>query len=341
MDTQAQDLGPFIPEQGARSHAAVAAVVASFVSVAFAVLRVVADRMNDGDHGALTFTAQLFAILAIALGFAGMFETATRGRSGRSLVTFAFTIASITGLAAFVYMGTHDGTLRPQRFFTTFFDMDLMGLIVPSLARGAFNTIRLAFTAELLSLALGLVIASLRISPRRIFRWPALVYVDVVRGTPLLVLAFIIYAGLPDLGVRLPAFIGGVVILTVNGSAYVAEIFRAGLQSIPRGQRDAARSLGMTQGAAQLFVVIPQAVRAVIPPLMSDFIALTKDTAIVTIVIGFTVRSADLFGVARTAAASTFSATPFIGAAIGYLLITIPMTRLVGYAERKLRAGLV
>jgi polar amino acid transport system permease protein len=175
----------------------------------------------------------------------------------------------------------------------------------------------------------------MEISSRRWLRLPAVAYVDIVRGLPLLMLLLLIHFGLPFLGITLPTIVSAVAALTINASAYIAEIFRAGIQSIERGQMDAARSLGMPYLTGMLFIVIPQAVRRVIPPLTSEFIALVKDTSLVSI-IGATVASRELLQAARSSASSTFSPTPFMAASIVYLAITLPLTRVVNWLERRI-----
>jgi ABC-type amino acid transport system permease subunit len=159
--------------------------------------------------------------------------------------------------------------------------------------------------------------------------------VDVIRGLPLLMLLLLLYFGLTYVGVTLNVFVASVLGLTINSSAYVAEIFRAGIQSIERGQMDAARSLGMPHGTAMLFVVIPQAVRRVIPPLTNEFIALVKDTSLVSI-LGSTVATRELLQAARQSVATTFSPTPFMAASILYLAVTLPLIRLVTRLERRM-----
>ncbi|MEO7803417.1 MAG: amino acid ABC transporter permease, partial [Actinomycetota bacterium] len=130
-------------------------------------------------------------------------------------------------------------------------------------------------------------------------------------------------------------FPAGVIGLTLNSAAYVAEIFRAGIQSVDRGQTEAARSLGMPHATTMIYVVIPQAVRRVIPPLMNEFIALLKDSSLVA-VLGATIAERELLKVARDGAAAFVSATPYVMASISYLLMTIPLTALVGRLEKRL-----
>jgi ABC-type amino acid transport system permease subunit len=129
-------------------------------------------------------------------------------------------------------------------------------------------------------------------------------------------------------------------ILGLNAAAYSAEIFRAGIQSIERGQIEAARSLGMSYLQAMRYVILPQAFRRVIPPLTNEFVILIKDTSLVFF-LGVTAGQRELFAVGRDAYAETFNATPYIGTVLGYLAITLPMIRAVTWLERKLRSGLV
>ena len=162
---------------------------------------------------------------------------------------------------------------------------------------------------------------------------PAAVYVEVVRGTPLLVQILFIYFVLPAFGVNLPAFTSGVIALTLNSAAYLAEIFRAGIESIETGQMEAARSLGMTYAQAMRRVILPQTFRRVLPPLTNEGIALLKDSSLVS-VIGLT-------ELARTGQelASRYAAplTIWPMVALLYLLLTFPLTRVAQQLERRWR----
>jgi His/Glu/Gln/Arg/opine family amino acid ABC transporter permease subunit len=209
---------------------------------------------------------------------------------------------------------------------------------LPQFLRGAFNTLKLAGLSELGGILLGLLIALLAISRRRVVRFPAVLYVDLFRGTPLLVQLLLIYFGLSYIGLNLEAFVAGVVALGLNSAAYVAEIFRAGIQSVERGQVEAARTLGMPQRTAMRYVVMPQAVRRVIPPLLNEFISLLKDSSLV-VVLGATVASREILQVAKDAQAQFANATPFVAASAVYLLMTVPLTRLVNHIDRRLRAA--
>jgi His/Glu/Gln/Arg/opine family amino acid ABC transporter permease subunit len=207
----------------------------------------------------------------------------------------------------------------------------------PQLARGAYNTLRLAVIGEIVGIVMGLLVALLVISKRRSVRAPGIAYVDLFRGTPLLMQLSFIYLALPFVGIRLNVFTAGATGLALNSAAYVAEIFRAGIQSVERGQMEAARGLGMPYRAAMRYVVIPQAVRRVIPPLVNEFIALLKDSSLVS-ALGATVAGRELLRVAHDAYAQTANATPFVAASLIYLLLTLPLTRIVNRLERGLRA---
>jgi polar amino acid transport system permease protein len=339
--TQVAPTATFAPEQGPPSAAARAAVWIGIASVTFALVRPVLDA--GGADTAVRWPARASMLLAAAAfvsAMSGLYDVAARGRRGRWLVAAALAIAAAGALLAYLYAAVHDGSLRPGRFFHLYFEGKVIRAVAGDLLRGAVNTIKLAFVSEAIAVLIGLVLATFRLSHRWWLRLPAVGYVDLVRGLPLVVLASLVNYGLPFIGITLGLFAAATATLVINASAYVAEIFRAGIQALPTGQMEAARSLGMPYGTAMLFVVIPQAVRAVIPPLMSEFIALVKDTAIVLVIIGFTVATRDIYGAAQNGASSTFSPTPFMAAAIVYLIITVPLTRLVGRLEKRLRVGL-
>jgi His/Glu/Gln/Arg/opine family amino acid ABC transporter permease subunit len=191
-------------------------------------------------------------------------------------------------------------------------------------------TISVALVSEVFILVAGLLVALVRISRVKLFRGMAAVYIDVIRGIPLLLQIFIVYYGVAILGFKMNIFWAGVLALTICYAAYEAEIFRAGIESIHKGQMEAARSLGMGYFKAMRYIVLPQAVRNVIPPLSNEFIALLKDTALLS-VIGLaevTRRASEMFG-------REFNITPFVVGAICYLIVTIPLMRLVQYITKR------
>jgi polar amino acid transport system permease protein len=199
----------------------------------------------------------------------------------------------------------------------------------------------LAFAGEMGGIVIGLVLGILVLSQRRAVRAPARTYINFFRGTPLiwqLVTGYFLL--LFGFGIRLSAFVVAIIVFALNTGAYAAEVFRAGIQSIERGQIEAARSLGMSYVQAMRYAIVPQAVRRVIPPLMNEFVILIKDTALV-VVLGLTANEYDIFTTAREGQSATFNATFFTVAAIAYLIVTLPLIRLVNAAEKRLRSGLV
>lgn len=333
------DLGGFAAEAGPPHRLSVLAATLA-AAAAFAAAWRPLMRAAGRDPAWATSASAILGFAGIAAALAAMYIVSSRGAPGTTLAKRALAASSLALVGGFVAGAIASGTLQPERFVDQYFNREILAQLPGDLGRGMVNTLKLAVVAQGLAMLLGLIAATFMLSPRRSLRYPAIIYVDVIRGLPLVVLTFLIHFGLPNVGITLGGFASPVIILALNAGAYIAEIFRAGIQSLPRGQMDAARSLGMPYSVAMTSVIIPQASRAVIPPLVSEFIALIKDTAIVIALIGFTVATRDVFGAARQAASSTFSPTPYIAAAVAYLLITIPLARSVGRLERRLRAGI-
>ncbi len=155
---------------------------------------------------------------------------------------------------------------------------------LPVLLRGAVTTVELSLLGMVLAVVVGLLLALMRLYGIAPLRWLARAYVEIFRGTPLLIQLFLIYYGLPELGIRLDAFLAGIVGLGLNYAAYEAENYRAGIQAIPHGQMEAAFALGMSRSQALRRVILPQALRLVIPPVTNDFIAMFKDSSIVSVI---------------------------------------------------------
>jgi His/Glu/Gln/Arg/opine family amino acid ABC transporter permease subunit len=211
------------------------------------------------------------------------------------------------------------------------FNLNLLRRTWSLFLNGARWTASLAFLALVLGLPLGLLLALARMQTLRVLSAAAAIYVEVMRGTPLLVQILFIYFVMPTLGLYLPAFTAGVVALTLNSAAYMAEIFRAGISSIEVGQMEAARSLGMTHAQAMRRIILPQTFRRVVPPLTNEGIALLKDSSLVS-VIGLTELAQTGQQLASNYAAPlTF--WPVI--AVIYLLLTFPLTRAAQYLERR------
>lgn len=155
---------------------------------------------------------------------------------------------------------------------------------LPLLLKGAVVTVEISFLSMGLAVALGLILALGRLYALPPLNWLASAYIEIIRGTPLLIQLYLIYYGLPNIGIRLNAFVAAVVGLGLNYAAYEAENYRAGIQAIPSGQMEAALALGMTRGQSLRRVILPQAFRLVIPPMTNDFIALFKDSSLVSVI---------------------------------------------------------
>lgn len=185
---------------------------------------------------------------------------------------------------------------------------------------------------------LALMLAIMRLSPLRPYRWFAAAWIEVFRGLPALVTIFTIGYAVPiALGFRVPGVYGpGAMALGIVYSAYMAETIRAGIEAVPRGQREAARSLGMTSARSLVSIVLPQAFRIIIPPLTNEVVALIKDTSLLY-VLGTTASTIEITKFAREGVSRTFNITPLLAGALVYLAITIPLTRAVGLLERRNR----
>ncbi|MFY9589089.1 MAG: amino acid ABC transporter permease [Actinomycetota bacterium] len=333
MATTQAELGSFARETGPPSVWAAAGATLGLACLAVAAGAIVLDLADAATFDARPVGAILAGATVIA-SIVGLYQSSVIGRRGRSLATLGLVSAAIGGVAAFVHGAVVAGTLQLDEFGLAYFNREVLSAIWKDLLRAAINTIKYATLGEGFGIILGLIIATFAVSKRRWLRIPAIAYVDVIRGLPLLMLLLLIYFGPTFIGITLPSVTAGIIGLTINSSAYVAEIFRAGIQSIDRGQMDAARSLGMPYPTAMLFVVIPQAVRRVIPPLTNEFIALIKDTSLL-LILGATVGTRELLTAARQSASATFSPTPYMAASIIYLAMTLPLIRVVTWLERR------
>lgn len=174
--------------------------------------------------------------------------------------------------------------------------------------------------------------ASFRVSPVPPLRWAGAAYVELVRNTPLTVLFFLFWFGLPNVGIQFPRFASAVIVLSVYTSAFVAEAIRSGINTVAAGQAEAARSLGLTFTQVLGQIVLPQALRSVVAPLGNVFIALIKNSSI-----AYTISVVELTGQAQTLAIRSAATIPvFAGAAIAYLLLTLPSGFALGWLERRL-----
>lgn len=214
------------------------------------------------------------------------------------------------------------------------FDLSLIFDSLPLLGIGALVTIEITAVSVFLGTCIGLMVGIAELARYPWIRIPAKIYVDFIRGTPLLVQIFIIYFALPIiLGTRIEPFVAAVAACSINSGAYVAEIFRAGIQSIDKGQMEAGRSLGMSWIQTMRYIVIPQAFRRTIPQLGNEFIAMLKDSSLVS-VIGFE----ELTRKGQLVIASTYGSLEiWTAVAIIYLIMTLSITRFVAFLEKRFK----
>ena len=221
-----------------------------------------------------------------------------------------------------------------MRLIDTFFNVRVLMETLPLLWRGLLVTIELGVVSILLGLILGLFLALVRIFGAGFFQFIARVYIDIFRSIPLLVLLIVIYYALPFVGIRLSPFTAATAALSLVSGAYTAEIFRAGIEAIPRGQFEASMALGLSWRHMMVDIVLPQAVKIVIPPLTNNSINVVKDTALASVV-----AMPDLLKQATQAQALAANPTPLITAAIIYVAILWPLVLLVSRFEKKMRRG--
>jgi polar amino acid transport system permease protein len=283
------------------------------------------------------YIGSLLGIAARVLGLAFYKRMDSERRRDQAITGAVFGSQAVIIAVALLWFRSATPGLFAKHFLN-FADLEGYG---GAFVRGARNTLILALGGEIGGVIIGLVLGILVLSKRRAVRAPARLYINFFRGTPLiwqLVTGYFVL--LFGFGIRLSAFVAAIIVFSLNTGAYSAEVFRAGIQSIERGQMEAARSLGMSYFQAMRFAIVPQAVRRVIPPLMNEFVVLIKDTALV-IALGLSAGDYDIFTTAREGQAATFNATFFTVAAIAYLVVTLPLIRLVNAAEKRLRSGLV
>ena len=212
------------------------------------------------------------------------------------------------------------------------FDFSLIWNSLPLLLAGAAVTIEITAIAVGLGFVLGLITSVCRLSSVKILRGIAICYVNIIRGTPMLVQIFLIYFALPMvIGERINPFVAAVAACSINSGAYVSEIFRAGIQSVDKGQMEAGRSLGLSWMQTMRYIILPQAFKHVIPPLGNEFISMTKETSLVS-VIGFE----ELTRRGQLIIAKTYGSFEiWLTVAAIYLVMTLSIARLVSYLERR------
>lgn len=217
-----------------------------------------------------------------------------------------------------------------ESLLSNFLNMKILGEAAPYLMQGLMMTLLLCLIAIPLGLIGGLGLALASTSRRRSVRWAAIVYTDLFRAFPPLVLLMFVAYGLPFLGLKLSPILSVSVAFLLNTSSYYGEIFRAGIESIPKGQTEAARSTGLSIWQAQRLIVMPQAIRNMTPDLISNTLEVAKLTSIASVV-----ALPELLYAARQVQSVSYNATPVIAAGIIYLLLLWPLVRLLSRFERR------
>ncbi|MFJ6614981.1 amino acid ABC transporter permease [Streptomyces sp. NPDC091289] len=270
-------------------------------------------------------------------------ERYRRGRTRRA-TAIAATSTLVTGALLFLLITGSPGWTRTKE---TFFSAHYARVAFPQVMEGLWLNLRLLAVCGAAVLVLGLLLAVARTLRGPVFfpvRALATAYTDFFRGLPLIICLLMVVFGVPALrleGVTTdPVLLGGGA-LVLTYSAYVAEVFRAGIESVHPSQRAAARSLGLSSGQALRFVVLPQAVRRVVPPLLNDLVSLQKDTGLVSIA-----GAVDAVYAAQIIASKDFNYTPYVVAGLVFVALTIPMTRLTDWVtarmdRRRAQGGLV
>ena len=218
-----------------------------------------------------------------------------------------------------------------EQLIDSFLNPEVMRASVPYLVRGFWMTVRLCALVIPLGILSGLILAILHNLGHRWLNVLLIVYVDLFRAFPPLVLLIFVYYGLPSLGVELSPLSAVVLAFMLNTSSYYGEILRAGIESIPHGQWEAARSTGLTRFETMVYVVLPQAVRTVLPDLVSNTLEVVKLTSLASVV-----ALPELLRMARVAQGITFNPTPLVLAAIVYFLMLWPFVRLLSRMERRM-----
>lgn len=249
--------------------------------------------------------------------------------------TVAAAVGSLAGMSsAFVEAATKvvDSTAVVAQASPSWLETTLGHLtkLLPILAEGFCTTLELFGLTLLFSIPLGLLVAVLKMSKFRVVRFPVTFYISVMRGTPLLLQLVAVYFGTSYLGVNIERFPAVVIAFSLNYAAYFAEIFRGGIQSIPKGQYEAAQMLGMTKGQTFLRIILPQVAKRVVPASANEVITLVKDTSLAQVI-----AVVELFSVAKKQAASYASIFPLFVAGAFYYLANLLLSALFSYIEKK------
>lgn len=221
-----------------------------------------------------------------------------------------------------------------MEIFEIFFNLDVMRRAFPILMRGLVNTLALGAASIFFGGILGIAICLVRLYATKPFRLLATFYIDILRAIPVLVVLILVYYALPFAGIVFSSFVGATIALSLVLAAYTAEVVRAGIEAVPKGQFEACDALGLKFFTTMRKVILPQAIRMMIPPLASYCVSIVKDTSLASVV-----AMNDLLKQATDAQALFANPTPLLLAALIYIAILWPMVRFTGWLEQKYRRG--
>ncbi len=277
-------------------------------------------------------------ILPAGAGRGGVVHRSRKGRRAPALSVIVAVVSTglVFGLIAWAVVSAPNWPAVQRAFFSE----RVFRESLPDIVRAFGINIQLFVIAEVLVLAAGLLLAVMRSLPGAVFfpvRLLSVLYTDVFRGVPGILVIFLLGFGVPGLGIEgVPnePFFWAVVALTLIYSAYVSEVYRAGIESVHPSQEAAARSLGLRRGQALRYVILPQAVRRVIPPLLNDFLGLQKDTVMVSFI-----GVVEIFRTTQIEQVGGFNFTPYLVAALVFLIVTVPLARLTDWLIARSRRG--
>lgn len=268
----------------------------------------------------------VFAALSIA--FATFIFTDERNKEWLKTAT-AFALVIVLGWLYYEYSSG-----QWSRMGDLFFNMKVVREAWPRLITGLGITAKIAVFAWIMSTILGLLLAVFRSFNNRVLNIFIIAYIDFFRAMPIMVLMVLIYYALPYLGIRLDAVVSGIIALGLNSAAYVSEIFRAGINSVKKGQIEAARALGLNPMQTMRLILLPQAIRVVLPPLVGNYVASAKDTALCS-----SISIIELLKAGLSEQAMLANPSPLIFSTALYLLMFVPLTRLSGVLENRMKAS--
>ena len=268
----------------------------------------------------------LFGLLLLVWVFF-VFTDEMKTEKFKTLIVFSMFI-----VAAWLYYRYSNARWSEMGFL--FFNLEIIQKAWPTLMEGFWTTILLAVCAAIMSTIIGLLLAVFRSFNNAVLNVFIITYVDFFRAMPIIVLMMLIYYALPFIGVRLSAIVSGILALGLNSSAYVSEIFRAGFLSIKKGEIEAASALGLNPIKTMRLVILPQAFRVVIPPLVGNYVASAKDTALAS-----SISIIELLKAGLSQKSLLANPSPLIFITVLYLVMFVPLTRFSGYLEKRMKAS--